>query len=296
MIINFLDCLGARRAIRIASFLESHFPGFGSYPRFFTCKFRQCHRLVNTSPRPRITATSRFVVLQHPGPPGPKSREAPAWRLKARWYRTGTADTSPPNVDANAECWAPVLSNTIWLVTCKSSVRQAARAYSLIRLSSCPGLASPVFAPRAGHSRRMLNTSQYDRIGLPDNRADVIICANAGDGRACECGKHGRPMLSGSMGGRARRAIVRDDCGTCPFTGSVELGVCGWLSLAGFAAALCMPRISSTALTSRVALLAMLDAGETLGPPLVVPLEAVLRPPDDPREHLDCGYQRPGRE
>ena len=40
------------------------------------------------------------------------------------------------------------------------------------------------------------------------------------------------------------------------------------------------------------ALLAMLDAGETLGPPLVVPLEAVLRPPDDPREDLDYAYQR----
>ena len=40
------------------------------------------------------------------------------------------------------------------------------------------------------------------------------------------------------------------------------------------------------------ALLAMLDAGETLGPPLVVPLEAVLRPPDDPREDLDHAYER----
>jgi hypothetical protein len=29
------------------------------------------------------------------------------------------------------------------------------------------------------------------------------------------------------------------------------------------------------------AVLAMLDSGETLGPPLVVPLESVLRPPDD---------------
>ena len=35
----------------------------------------------------------------------------------------------------------------------------------------------------------------------------------------------------------------------------------------------------------------MLDAGETLGPPLVVPLESVLRPPDDPREALDYAYQ-----
>ena len=40
------------------------------------------------------------------------------------------------------------------------------------------------------------------------------------------------------------------------------------------------------------AVLAMLDAGETLGPPLVVPLESVLRPPDDPREGLDYAYQR----
>ncbi len=40
------------------------------------------------------------------------------------------------------------------------------------------------------------------------------------------------------------------------------------------------------------AVLALLDAGETLGPPLVVPLESVLRPPDDPREVLDYSYQR----
>ena len=40
------------------------------------------------------------------------------------------------------------------------------------------------------------------------------------------------------------------------------------------------------------AVLAMLDAGESLGPPLVVPLESVLRPPDDPREALDLSYQR----
>jgi phage shock protein A len=37
---------------------------------------------------------------------------------------------------------------------------------------------------------------------------------------------------------------------------------------------------------------ALLDAGESLGPPLVVPLESVLRPPDDPREALDYSYQR----
>src|SRR6266852_646307 len=40
------------------------------------------------------------------------------------------------------------------------------------------------------------------------------------------------------------------------------------------------------------AVLAILDAGESLGPPLVVPLESVLRPPDDPREALDLSYQR----
>jgi len=40
------------------------------------------------------------------------------------------------------------------------------------------------------------------------------------------------------------------------------------------------------------AVLAMLDAGGSLGPPLVVPLESVLRPPDDPREALDLSYQR----
>ena len=40
------------------------------------------------------------------------------------------------------------------------------------------------------------------------------------------------------------------------------------------------------------AVLALLDAGETLGPPLVIPLESVLRPPDDPRENLDYAYQR----
>ena len=40
------------------------------------------------------------------------------------------------------------------------------------------------------------------------------------------------------------------------------------------------------------AVLALLDAGESLGPPLVVPLESVLRPPEDPREALDYSYQR----
>ena len=40
------------------------------------------------------------------------------------------------------------------------------------------------------------------------------------------------------------------------------------------------------------AVLAILDAGESLGPPLVVPLESVLGPPDDPREILDYSYQR----
>jgi phage shock protein A/DNA-binding XRE family transcriptional regulator len=40
------------------------------------------------------------------------------------------------------------------------------------------------------------------------------------------------------------------------------------------------------------AVLALLDAGETLGPPLVVSLESALHPPDDPREVLDYSYQR----
>jgi len=40
------------------------------------------------------------------------------------------------------------------------------------------------------------------------------------------------------------------------------------------------------------AVVALLDAGEILGPPLVVPLESVLRPPEDPREALDYSYQR----
>jgi DNA-binding XRE family transcriptional regulator len=40
------------------------------------------------------------------------------------------------------------------------------------------------------------------------------------------------------------------------------------------------------------AVLALLDAGESLGPPLVVPLESVLQPPDDPRDALDYSYQR----
>jgi DNA-binding XRE family transcriptional regulator len=40
------------------------------------------------------------------------------------------------------------------------------------------------------------------------------------------------------------------------------------------------------------AVLAILDAGESLGPPLVVPLESALGPPDDPREALDYSYQR----
>ncbi len=37
---------------------------------------------------------------------------------------------------------------------------------------------------------------------------------------------------------------------------------------------------------------AMLEAGASLGPPLVVPLETVLRPPADHREFLDYSYQR----
>src|SRR5215467_8864764 len=40
------------------------------------------------------------------------------------------------------------------------------------------------------------------------------------------------------------------------------------------------------------AVVALLDAGERLGPPLVVSLESVFRPPDDPREALDYSYQR----
>jgi hypothetical protein len=40
------------------------------------------------------------------------------------------------------------------------------------------------------------------------------------------------------------------------------------------------------------AVLAMLEAGASLGPPLVVPLETALLPPADPREALDYSYQR----
>ncbi len=40
------------------------------------------------------------------------------------------------------------------------------------------------------------------------------------------------------------------------------------------------------------AVVALLDAGECLGPPLVVTLESVLRQPDDPREALDFSYAR----
>jgi hypothetical protein len=40
------------------------------------------------------------------------------------------------------------------------------------------------------------------------------------------------------------------------------------------------------------AVLAMLDAGESLGPPLAVSLESVLRPPGDPADALDVSYQR----
>jgi len=39
------------------------------------------------------------------------------------------------------------------------------------------------------------------------------------------------------------------------------------------------------------ALLALIDAGEALGPPLVVSLESVLGQPEDPRESLDRSYQ-----
>jgi phage shock protein A/DNA-binding XRE family transcriptional regulator len=40
------------------------------------------------------------------------------------------------------------------------------------------------------------------------------------------------------------------------------------------------------------AVLAMLEAGEDLGPPVVVPLGTVLRSPEDPREALDYSYER----
>ena len=40
------------------------------------------------------------------------------------------------------------------------------------------------------------------------------------------------------------------------------------------------------------AVLAMLEAGESLGPPLVVPLETALWPPADPWQALDYSYQR----
>jgi phage shock protein A/DNA-binding XRE family transcriptional regulator len=39
------------------------------------------------------------------------------------------------------------------------------------------------------------------------------------------------------------------------------------------------------------AVLAMIEAGDSLGPPLVVPPGSVLRPPDDPRAALDYSYQ-----
>ncbi len=40
------------------------------------------------------------------------------------------------------------------------------------------------------------------------------------------------------------------------------------------------------------AVLAMLEAGESLGPPVVLPLESALRFPEDPREALDYAYER----
>jgi phage shock protein A/DNA-binding XRE family transcriptional regulator len=40
------------------------------------------------------------------------------------------------------------------------------------------------------------------------------------------------------------------------------------------------------------AMLALIDAGAALGPPLVVSLESVLGQPEDPREALDLSYQR----
>jgi Helix-turn-helix domain len=40
------------------------------------------------------------------------------------------------------------------------------------------------------------------------------------------------------------------------------------------------------------AFVALLDTGECLGPPVVVPLESVFRPPEDPREAADYSYMR----
>src|SRR5260370_42683450 len=40
------------------------------------------------------------------------------------------------------------------------------------------------------------------------------------------------------------------------------------------------------------AVLALLDAGKALGPPAVLPVEAVLRAADDPRKTLDYSYKR----
>jgi hypothetical protein len=40
------------------------------------------------------------------------------------------------------------------------------------------------------------------------------------------------------------------------------------------------------------AVLALLEAGESLGPPVVLPLESALRFPEDPREALDHAYER----
>jgi hypothetical protein len=40
------------------------------------------------------------------------------------------------------------------------------------------------------------------------------------------------------------------------------------------------------------AVVALLDTGECLGPPVVVPVESVFRPPDDPREAVDYSYMR----
>src|ERR1700751_597025 len=40
------------------------------------------------------------------------------------------------------------------------------------------------------------------------------------------------------------------------------------------------------------AFVALLDTGECLGPPVLVPLESVFRPPEDPREAADYSYMR----
>ena len=93
------------------------------------------------------------------------------------------------NVDASAECWVPVLSKYDLAGDLQVFGTSGGAWVFVDQAVVLPRLGfSCVFAPRAGHSRQMLNTSQYDSIG-PIIGPYVIICANAGDGRACECGK-----------------------------------------------------------------------------------------------------------